>query len=381
MVNPHPASTSENGYYIGIMSGTSMDAIDAVLVQFNQTGTQKSIAQHSIPFPAGLKSELSKLVQPNWSGSLSYIANLNSKLGLAYSEVSLSLIKKSGIPKDKIQAIGNHGQTIWHQPDLEPHFSWQLGDANRIAELTGITTVADFRNRDIAAGGEGAPLVPAFHQAIFSSLDKNRVILNIGGIANISLLSPNHDTIGFDTGPGNSLLDAWCLENQSLPFDKDGAWGATGSVIPSLLIQLMQDPYFERGYPKSTGKEHFNLQWLKPHLTSSMRPADIQATLLEVTAISISQGIKLAATSTRLDIDEIFVCGGGSKNPYLMKRLAQLMDAATVAKTDVLGVDADWVEAIAFAWLARQTLLGLPGNLPSATGASGYRVLGAIYPA
>lgn len=363
------------------MSGTSMDGIDAVLVQFYTDGTQNTVSCLSNPFPSMLKSELTDLIHPDWSGTLRYIASLNARLGTLYAETAEALIQQSGISKNQIRAIGNHGQTIWHQPDDEPHFSWQLGDANRIAELTGVTTIADFRNRDIAAGGEGAPLVPAFHQAVFSHSQKTRIILNIGGIANISLLSPNHDTLGFDTGPGNSLLDAWCLENQNLPFDKDGAWAAQGKVIPTLLAQLMSEPYFERPHPKSTGKELFNLMWLRPCLTPEMNPADIQATLSEVTATSIAIGVQLASKSTGQTIDEVYICGGGSKNLHLMQRLEQILAPATVAKTDVLGVDADWVEAIAFAWLARQTLLGLPGNLPSATGASDYRVLGSIYPA
>jgi len=371
----------DNGYYIGIMSGTSMDGVDAALVRFGTNGIQNTASYLSIPFPTDLKLELTGLIHPDWSGTLRYIASLNARLGTLYAETAESLIQKSGIPKNQICAIGNHGQTIWHQPDDEPHFSWQLGDANRISELTGITTIADFRNRDIAAGGEGAPLVPAFHQAVFSHTQQTRIILNIGGIANISLLSPNQDTLGFDTGPGNSLLDAWCLKNQALPFDENGKWAAQGKVIPTLLDQLMSESYFERNYPKSTGKEFFNLTWLRPYLTAEMNPADIQATLLEVTAASIARGVQLASDSTGQSIDEVYICGGGSKNLHLMKRLQQILSPATVKKTDILGVDADWVEAIAFAWLARQTLLGLPGNLPSATGASGYRVLGSIYPA
>jgi anhydro-N-acetylmuramic acid kinase len=363
------------------MSGTSMDAIDAVLVEFDSNGLANTVACHSSAFPDSLKADLTANIQTKWIGSLRHIASLNATLGSIYAETAEALIQKSTIPKDKISAIGNHGQTIWHQPDDEPHFSWQLGDANRIAELTGVTTVADFRNRDIAAGGEGAPLVPAFHKAVFSHPTKNRVILNIGGIANISLLSPKQDTLGFDTGPGNSLLDAWCLENQNKPFDKDGAWGASGKLIPQLLNELMKEPYFKRDYPKSTGKEHFNLQWLKQKLNASMKPEDVQTTLVEVTALSITKGIKLASKTTKLKIDEVYVCGGGSKNLYLMKRLKQLLDPTMVEKTDALSIDADWVEAIAFAWLARQTMLGLPGNLPSATGAKDFRVLGAVYPA
>lgn len=358
-----------------------MDAIDAVLVTFDSDETPTAVAFHSTPFPDQLKADLRKIIQPTWSGSLRYIAGLNAKLGTVYAETAATLIENSGVAKHKIKAIGNHGQTIWHQPNDEPHFSWQLGDANRIAELTGITTIADFRNRDIAAGGEGAPLVPAFHEAIFSHATKNRIILNIGGISNISLLSPERETLGFDTGPGNSLLDAWCLEKKGRPFDKDGAWGATGNLIPSLLHELMQEPYFKKGYPKSTGKEHFNLQWLRQKLAPQMEPQDIQATLVEVTALSITEGIKIASRPNGLNIDEVYVCGGGSKNLCLMQRLKELLAEMIIERTDALGVDADWVEAIAFAWLARQTMHGLPGNLPSATGASGFRVLGAIYPA
>ena len=358
-----------------------MDAIDAAMVQFDDAGHLGVASSISIDFPSALKSDLVDLIQPNWSGSLRHIASLNTKLGTLYAQTAESLIQQSTISRNKIQAIGNHGQTIWHQPNDEPHFSWQLGDANRIAELTGITTVADFRNRDIAAGGEGAPLVPAFHQAVFSHPKKNRVILNIGGIANISLLSPHCETLGFDTGPGNSLLDAWCLEHQNLPFDESGQWAAQGNIIPHLLNELMADPYFKRACPKSTGKEHFNLAWLKPKLTAQMRPVDVQATLLEVTVLSITQGITIASASPRLNVEEIYVCGGGSKNSALMSRLEQCLNPATLAKTDTLGVDSDWVEAVAFAWLARQTLLGQPGNLPCATGAIGLRVLGAIYPA
>jgi len=380
-VAKHPSvSHTESDYYIGIMSGTSMDAIDAVMVQFEPSGAVSTFAHLSKPFPVDLKSSLIDLIQPDWSGPLRFVAGLNADLGTLYAEIALALIKQSEIPKAAIKAIGNHGQTICHQPDAQPHFSWQLGDANRIAELTGITTIADFRNRDIAAGGEGAPLVPAFHQAVFSHPKNTRIILNIGGIANISLLSPNHDTLGFDTGPGNSLMDAWCLENQGKSYDENGGWAAQGKVIPSLLDQLMSEPYFKREHPKSTGKEYFNLLWLRGFLTGEENPEDVQATLLEVTALSITEGVKLAARSTRLNIDEVYICGGGGKNILLVQRLKQLLKPATVEKTNTLGVDADWVESIAFAWLARQTLLGLPGNLPTATGASGSRVLGAIHP-
>ena len=354
-----------------------MDAIDAVLVRFNPDGILQTCDTYSRPFPAKIRTELQQLIKPEWTGSLKKVANLNATLGALYADSAQNLIIQSGIPKEKIHAIGNHGQTIWHQPDKKPRFSWQLGDANQIAEVTGITTIADFRNRDIAAGGEGAPLVPAFHQSVFATHDKTRAIVNIGGISNISILSPGKATLGFDTGPGNGLMDAWCLQEQSLPYDQNGIWASSGRYISTLLERLLQDPYFSRPCPKSTGKEYFNLEWLKTHLRDNMPVQNVQATLLELTAISIQQSIVDAAP----EVDEVFICGGGAKNGALLSRLSALMGNVSVDKTDRLGIGADWVEAIAFAWLARQTMHGLAGNLPSATGASGPRVLGAIYPA
>lgn len=354
-----------------------MDAIDAVLVGFNEHGTPQGLEAHSQPFPDELKNRLIACIQPDWQGALSEVASLHVTLGELYAEAGNCLIKKSKIPPNAISAIGNHGQTIWHQPDHPPHFSWQLGDANRIAELTGITTVADFRNRDMAAGGQGAPLVPAFHQAVFAHPSKNRVIVNIGGISNISILCPDQQTFGFDTGPGNALLDVWSLRERELAFDESGNWAKSGKVIPELLSALLKDPYFERRHPKSTGKEYFNLQWLDSTLNEPTAAADVQATLVELTAQTIVDSSLQACNA----IDEVYICGGGAKNKYLMQRLSELFSSVPVSTTDDLGVNADWVEAMAFAWLARQTLLGLPGNLPAVTGASGPRVLGAIYPA
>ncbi len=354
-----------------------MDAIDAVLVCFRPDQSIETCETFSTPFPEGIRQALTQLITPHWVGTLQDVATLNATLGSLYAHTAQSLIAKSNIPKDKILAIGNHGQTIWHQPKQAPCFSWQLGDANQIAELTGITTIADFRNRDIAAGGEGAPLVPAFHEAVFASKSKARVIVNIGGISNLSLLISGKDTIGFDTGPGNGLMDAWCLKHHAKPYDHNGVWATSGQCIPSLLNQLLQDPYFNRPHPKSTGKEYFNLDWLSAYLQPEMAARDVQTTLLELTAISIQQSTLRAAPN----VDELFICGGGAKNSALMARLKALMKHVRVDKTDALGIDANWVEAIAFAWLARQTLHSLPGNLPSATGASGPRILGAIYQA
>ncbi|RVU81786.1 anhydro-N-acetylmuramic acid kinase [Leucothrix sargassi] len=357
------------------MSGTSMDAIDVVLVRFNTDNTLETILTHSQSFPSTLRSKLIDLIQPHWTGSLSDIASLNAELGTLYGAAVNQLLSQSTLAREEISAIGNHGQTIWHQPEHEHAYSWQLGDANRIAETTGITTIADFRNRDIAAGGEGAPLVPAFHDAVFAHPTENRVIANIGGIANISVLSPDQDIIGFDTGPGNGLMDAWCLQHLGKAYDENGQWAAQGNILPELLNALLSDPYFARGFPKSTGKELFNLAWLKPFLKADMASEDIQATLLELTAQSLVNSAKLACK----DIHTLYVCGGGFKNKRLMQRIDALLGDTEVKLTTSLGVDAEWVEAVAFAWLARQTYLGLPGNLPSATGAKGLRVLGAIH--
>lgn len=354
-----------------------MDAVDAVLVCFHANGSIETCQAVSTPFPKYLHPRLQAIIKPNWLGSLKEIAEINALLGELYANTAQAVIKKSSIAKEHICAIGNHGQTIWHQPDQEPRFSWQLGDANQIAETTGVTTVADFRNRDIAAGGEGAPLVPAFHEAVFAAAGKNRVIVNIGGISNVSILSPGQATSGFDTGPGNGLMDAWCQQNLNKPYDHNGEWAMSGHCIPALLAKLLSDPYFCRPFPKSTGKEYFNLEWLAPHLSLDLPANDIQATLLELTAVTIQQSILSASPN----VNEVYLCGGGTKNAALFHRLSELMPGIYLAKTDVLGVDADWVEAVAFAWLAKQTLHGLPGNLASATGASGPRILGAIYQA
>ena len=364
-------------HYIGIMSGTSMDAIDAVLVRFNTDNTLDTLHTYSQPFPDTLRQKLIELIQPSWTGSLSDIASLNAELGSIYGETVNRLLSSAALSKDDITAVGNHGQTVWHQPEHEHAYSWQLGDANRISEASGITTVADFRNRDIAAGGGGAPLVPAFHHAVFAHPEETRVIVNIGGISNISVLSPDKDVIGFDTGPGNGLMDAWCLKHLGKSYDEGGQWAAQGNIIPELLEKLLADPYFARSFPKSTGKELFNLAWLAPFLNADMAAEDVQATLLELTARSIVESAR-AATN---DITAMYVCGGGFKNQLLMTRLQALLGDTKLNLTTSLGVDAEWVEAVAFAWLARQTILGLPGNLPSATGAKGLRVLGAIYPA
>jgi len=370
-------------YFIGLMSGTSLDGVDAVLVDFN-ADTPKLIASHSHPIPEDLQTKLIEFTHPDWRGSFADMGAFHQQLGKLFADAVNQLLQESKITPQQVQAIGSHGQTLWHQPDGDFPFSLQLGDANLIAELTGITTVADFRSRDIAAGGQGAPLVPAFHHKALSHNDKNRVILNIGGIANISALpskASNEPVMGFDTGPGNGLIDAWIYAHKGKNYDKNGNWARSGVIQADMLNTLLTDPYFSLPAPKSTGKEFFNLVWLKGILGSSLdnyKPEDIQATLTELTPKTIADSIK---NSIDISCDELFVCGGGIHNQFLIERLRHHLPEMSTASTQELGIDPDWMEAIAFAWLAKQTMEGKAGNLPSATGAKGSRILGAIYTA
>ena len=360
------------------MSGTSLDAIDAVIVDFSSTVPLLELT-HSHEIPAPLKAKITETIHPDWTGSLAKIGELHHQLGQLFADSVNSLIEKSNYLPQEIAAVGSHGQTAWHQPFGENPFSMQLGDANLISEHTGITTVADFRSRDIAAGGQGAPLVPAFHQSLFSHPEKNRGILNIGGIANISFLpgeKNNGQVMGFDTGPGNGLIDAWISKHKNKAYDKRGAWASSGNVIKSVLDTVLSDDYFSMPPPKSTGKEAFNLQWLETKLgyhIQHFKPIDVQATLTELTAQTIADNINE-------NYDELYICGGGIRNEFLMSRIQYHLPNLPIASTIELGVDPEWMEAIAFAWLAKQTLEGKAGNLPSATGAKGERVLGAIYP-
>ncbi len=370
---------ANSSYYIGLMSGTSLDGVDAVLVDFRNT-QPRLIAHYSHGIPANLQSKIKKITHPDWQGTIASVGVFHQQLGKLFADAVNQLLKKSQTNPQDVLAIGSHGQTIWHQPTGEFPFSLQLGDANLISELTNITTVADFRSRDISAGGQGAPLVPAFHQSILSHPNKNRVILNIGGIANISVLpaKEQHEAVmGFDTGPGNGLIDAWIYAHKSISFDKNGDWASSGTVQVDILNKLFDDPYFLLAAPKSTGKELFNLSWLKNTLGKSIKDyaaEDIQATLTELTAKTISDNIPSYC-------DELFVCGGGIHNQFLMARLQHHLPKTLIASTQDLGIDPDWMEAIAFAWLAKQTMKGKVGNLPSTTGAKGERILGAIYPA
>ncbi|MDH5571218.1 MAG: anhydro-N-acetylmuramic acid kinase [Gammaproteobacteria bacterium] len=364
-------------YYIGLMSGTSVDAIDAALVSFNQ----HEIKLHSAinhPVSDELRQQILDLITPG-ENELVRMNQLDIKLGRLFAEAALALLKHANISTKLINAIGSHGQTLRHFPGSDTPGTLQVGDPNIIAEITGITTVADFRRRDMAAGGQGAPLVPAFHQSILHDKDINRVILNIGGIANITVLSRDLSIpiIGFDTGPGNALLDSWIQKHMQQTHDKDGRWATSGTIHQQLLEVLLTDPYFTQPPPKSTGRETFNMQWLDQKLVnfSELNKEDVQATLTEFTAVTIAQAILKYAPST----EQVLVCGGGVHNRYLMQRITEHLPEQLIQSSQVAGVDPDWIEAMAFAWLAKQTMEGLPGNLPSVTGARHPVILGGIF--
>ncbi len=361
--------------YIGLISGTSMDGIDAALVDF-QSGQPQLVDFFYQAFDNTLKANIQAISRPDTLVSLLAYGQLDSQLGRLFGETALALLAKAGISASNIQAIGSHGQTVYHAPAAPDGFSLQIGDPNRIAQLTGITTVADLRRRDIAVGGEGAPLVPAFHQAVFADAGQARTLINIGGIANITVLD-GKSISGFDTGPGNVFLDYWCQRHLQQPYDQAGAWGAGGQVQTDLLAVLHDDAYFQLPPPKSTGKEYFCADWLERKLIgfSGVKPVDVQATLVQLTADSISNAIRRYAPQTELSL----VCGGGAYNHGLMTALGQNLDGA-VATTAGLGIAADHVEAMAFAWLARQTLHQSAGNICSVTGATAPVILGGIYP-
>ena len=361
------------GLYIGLMSGTSMDGIDAALVEFGG----KSLKLHTLvhqPFPPQLRETLLALNQAG-DNELHRAAQAANALSLGYAAIVQTLLAQTGTDAKDIAAIGCHGQTVRHQPQLG--YTTQLINGALLAELSGISVVCDFRSRDIAAGGEGAPLVPAFHQAVFASPQISRAVINIGGIANISVLPVNGEVTGFDCGPGNALMDGWITAHRNQPYDAGGAWAASGRVLPELCERLLAHPFFKRQPPKSTGRETFNLEWLHSALSGHERPEDVQASLCELTAASIAQALVAHCT----DAKEIYLCGGGARNTALSARLETLLPGRRIAATDSLGIAAEAVEAAAFAWLAARTLAQQPGNLPRVTGARGPRVLGAIYPA
>jgi anhydro-N-acetylmuramic acid kinase len=362
-------------YYIGLISGTSMDGIDAVLASFDREVLELR-ATHAHAYPKELGDALQATIKNPDACGLDHLGVLDRWIGECFRDAALEIVNKSGVPMADIVAIGSHGQTLRHQPAGVRPFSLQVGDPATIAAGTGITTVADFRRADIAAGGQGAPLVPPFHDWLFRAKGTHRVVLNLGGIANVTVL-PGDDSpvIGFDTGPGNTLLDAWIGAQRALPYDSDGQWAASGAVITGLLDELMADEYFELLPPKSTGFEHFNLGWLKACAIEDQSPRDIQATLSELTARTVAAAIDTHAPATK----EVYVCGGGAHNQDLMRRLKNRLPDKDVASTLEVGLDPDWVEAAAFAWLAMRTINKETGNLPSVTGASHRVVLGAIH--
>jgi anhydro-N-acetylmuramic acid kinase len=368
------------------MSGTSADSIDAVLVDFAST-PPKLLAQLEHPIDHTLKNQILQLCNPG-DNEIERMGHLDRSLGLHFAQATQQLLAQSGINADQIRAIGSHGQTIRHRPpglqgnDDNLPFTLQIGDPNTLAEITGITTVADFRRRDIAANGQGAPLAPAFHQALFASDSSERFVVNIGGMSNITQLSPEQAALGFDTGPGNVLMDGWIYQQRGENYDRDGHWAASGSVHNPLLDKLLSHPFLPLSPPKSTGREAFNLNWLNHLLSEFNEPiasADVQATLLEFTATTITDAISSISKSTKSVQTEVFICGGGAFNAQLMHRLTQLSNGYQVQTTRSIGIDPEWVEAMAFAWLAHQTLQRQPGNLQQVTGAQGARILGGIY--
>jgi anhydro-N-acetylmuramic acid kinase len=364
-----------SAYFIGLMAGTSLDGVDAVLAEISAQAFLLK-ACHYTPYPAALRQKLHRYCFAA-EVKTSVLGQLDAELGELFGHCALALLKKTGISPPQVRAIGSHGQTFHHHPQGTYPYTLQIGDPNRIAEISGITVVADFRRRDLAAGGQGAPLVPAFHRAVFYSPTENRAILNLGGIANLTLLpkDPFLPVTGFDVGPGNTLLDAWIRSHLDQAWDNQGNWARQGKLVPELLRALLTDPYFKHPPPKSTGPEYFSLSWLKGHLArfDRIQPQDVQATLTHLTASAVALSLE------GIHLDRLLVCGGGAHNLYLLELLARYC-RCPVETTAAYGIGPDWVEASAFAWLAWRTLNGLPGNLPTVTGARHEVVLGGIYP-
>ncbi len=360
-------------YYIGLMSGTSLDGVDAALTRMSDTGNIFEVLHtHFIAFPQTLRKQLLQLHHPT-NNELETTALVANDLARLYAQAVNALLAEHQINSADISAIGCHGQTIRHRPELG--FTLQIGNAALLVELTDISVVADFRSRDIAAGGQGAPLVPAFHQAVFANKSIHRVVINIGGIANLTDLPVNGVVKGFDTGPGNMLLDAWAMQHLGVAYDESGQWAATGKIITILLDELLAHPYFNQNPPKSTGRDLFNMAWLQNYLKTEYSPNDVQRTLLELTAATIASAVNQHCSNTQ----EIYLCGGGAHNRALIECLIQLLPTIKIARTDKLGISVNWVEAAAFAWLARQAMHQATGNLATVTGAKGPRILGAIY--
>lgn len=377
----------ERPLYMGLMSGTSADGIDAALVDFSHAHAPRLVFGRTYPWPETLRQQLVQLGQNDAPLTLDDYGTLDARIGTAFAEAAAQALADSDTPASTVAAIGSHGQTLRHRPlgrDGDGAFGYtlQLGNPALLAERTGIAVVADLRRRDVAAGGHGAPLLPALHAALLAHPAQSRAVLNLGGIANLTLLPGGSDTDrslvrGFDTGPANGLMDAWCLRHCATPFDRDGALAARGQVLPDLLARLLAASWFALPPPKSTGRDAFHLDWLDGHLTGAEPAADVQATLLALTVRTVTDALR----ATLPDVACVIACGGGVHNPVLMGQLGAALPGVVVHSSAAHGLDPDYVEAMGFAWLARQTALGLPGNLPSVTGAAGPRILGAIYPA
>lgn len=364
--------------YIGLISGTSADGIDAALLEVSAT-EMRVVHGLTVPYPDALRQRVLELANAS-AISPEDLGQTDAVLGKSFASAALTLLEAAGVKPQEVRAIGSHGQTIRHRPDLQQPFTWQIGDPNQIAARTGIATVADFRRRDMALGGQGAPLVPGFHAAAFGAGQETRVVANIGGIANITVLAAGSASAGFDTGPGNCLLDQYASKALNQRFDDQGSWAASGQPDAALLAQLLSDPYFAAPAPKSSGPEYFNLAWLGSHKRAAnlgTAGPDLQATLAELSAQSLAAAVKSHAPDAQL----LLLCGGGTQNADLVKRLGRSLPAMQISSTALLGIDPGFVEAAAFAWLAQQALHGRSGNVPPATGASAAAVLGAIYPA
>ena len=361
------------------MSGTSLDGIDIAIVDIANGGVCQLAAAKTFSFPDHLLKTLHLVIREQHC-NFAQLGSLNVELGQLIAHNINALLEETSLSAEAISAIGCHGHTLFHSPDSQYPFSMQIGDAHTIAELTSIRTVADFRQRDIASSGQGAPLVPAFHSHVFNSQSESRAVINIGGISNISYLpcNDNEVIIGFDSGPGNTLLDAWIKRHLNRAYDENGEWAAQGQVNLTLLEQFLDDPYFAQVVPKSTGREYFNLNWLDKQLSNyrqTISAQDVQATLLHLTAQVIAKDIQYHCPT----VGSVFICGGGSHNKALFNLLTSLLPEQIVATTEILGIHPDWVEACAFAWLAYRTCNNMPGNIPSVTGASHPVILGAIY--
>lgn len=369
--------TSPDGLYIGLMSGTSVDGVDAALVRFEGDGfLVKGAIQRR--WPISLEGKLRALATPG-ENEIDRLGEADVEAGDFLADCVLALLEQTNTDADAISGIGSHGQTVRHRPLGASPFTLQIGDPNRIAQKTGIVTVADFRRRDMAVAGQGAPLAPAFHAAVFSRQDESRAVLNLGGIANLTLLSaqPGAAIPGFDSGPANTLLDRWSEQVRGVPLDASGVWAESGAPFPEMLNALLADPYFSLAPPKSSGPEYFSLGWLRARWpgVDGLPPEDVQATLLELTVESVARALEAHAPQCR----EVIVCGGGVHNRWLMQRLGRRIAPRRLSDTGAYGLAPDMVEAVAFAWLARRTLAGMPGNLPSVTGAKQAVVLGGIY--